>query len=459
MIAPIVPRLIVSAVLLVASIGAVEGEDVASIAAALEQARAERTAAVEALDLVRVRLSEEKPLLAREFAEVELELRDKRRLVRIARTSQADRDAEIRQLERDRATRRQDASYLAGLLKEHALRIDTLATPGQSLLDISPEVLASDPSDPAVALDQRLPIIDAAVDQLESLLGGSIRTGRAATLDGDILEGTFANAGPVSWFASGDSRVAGEALASRNGEIPRIHPAPAAPIVALVNGEPADVGIDVTGGKAMMLAEVEGGFFTLIGKGGLWIWPILFLAALSLAFGFVKFLMLIRIREPGEAWINAILNALRTNDVATAIELARGAAHPVGPVLEKLIGVCGEPTDQVEETLYEQLMGVQSRAGSLLPVIAVTAATSPLLGLLGTVSGMIATFNLITVFGSGDPKPLAGGISEALVTTLFGLIVAIPALIMHAFLSRRAQGIVQTTERLGLAFVNGLRGI
>jgi len=93
----------------------------------------------------------------------------------------------------------------------------------------------------------------------------------------------------------------------------------------------------------------------------------------------------------------------------------------------------------------------------MLPIIAVTAATSPLLGLLGTVSGMIATFNLITLFGSGDPKPLAGGISEALVTTLFGLVVAIPALILHAFLSRRSQGIVQTTERLGLSFVNALR--
>jgi biopolymer transport protein ExbB len=70
---------------------------------------------------------------------------------------------------------------------------------------------------------------------------------------------------------------------------------------------------------------------------------------------------------------------------------------------------------------------------------------------------MIRTFNLITLFGSGDPKPLAGGISEALITTLFGLVVAIPALLVHAWLARRSQGIVQSTERLGLAFVNGLR--
>ena len=64
---------------------------------------------------------------------------------------------------------------------------------------------------------------------------------------------------------------------------------------------------------------------------------------------------------------------------------------------------------------------------------------------------------LITLFGAGDLKPLAGGISEALITTLFGLVVAIPALLVHAYLARRSHGIVQTTERLGLAFVNGLR--
>ncbi len=449
-------RFVSLAAVLMAVITPAPGQEV-NVAAALENARKERGAALVELDATRTRIGAEKPGLAREFAEVELELREKRRLARIARTSQSDRDAEIRQLERDRATRRQDASYLAGLLKEHALRTDTLATPGQAPLDLPSEILASDPSDPAESLDQRLAILESSITQLETLLGGSIREGKAATSDGEILEGTFAAAGPFSWFVSGDKRAAGEALPSRNGEIPRIYPANATEILKLTQGEAADIGIDVTGGKAMVLDEVEGGLLTLIHKGGLWIWPILFLALLSLCFGAVKFLVLMRIREPGEAWINAILNALRTGDKRKATEIATSAAHPVGPVMARMIEISEQPSDQVEETLYEQLMGVQSQAGSLLPVIAVTAATSPLLGLLGTVSGMIATFNLITVFGSGDPKPLAGGISEALVTTLFGLIVAIPALILHAFLSRRAQGIVQTTECLGLAFVNGLR--
>jgi biopolymer transport protein ExbB/TolQ len=68
-----------------------------------------------------------------------------------------------------------------------------------------------------------------------------------------------------------------------------------------------------------------------------------------------------------------------------------------------------------------------------------TATTGPLLGLLGTVTGMIATFKLISSFGSGDPKMLAAGISEALMATATGMGVAIPALLLHAFLSAQGQ--------------------
>ncbi len=69
---------------------------------------------------------------------------------------------------------------------------------------------------------------------------------------------------------------------------------------------------------------------------------------------------------------------------------------------------------------------------------------------------MIETFRLINIFGTGDAKSLASGISEALVTTEFGLIVAIPALILHALLSRKVQGIKSAMEMTSLAFLNGI---
>jgi biopolymer transport protein ExbB len=73
---------------------------------------------------------------------------------------------------------------------------------------------------------------------------------------------------------------------------------------------------------------------------------------------------------------------------------------------------------------------------------------------LGTVTGIINTFKLISAFGSGDAKTLSGGISEALVTTEFGLIVAIPSLLLHAFLNRKAKSHIDRMESIAVAVMN-----
>jgi biopolymer transport protein ExbB len=78
--------------------------------------------------------------------------------------------------------------------------------------------------------------------------------------------------------------------------------------------------------------------------------------------------------------------------------------------------------------------------------IKIFAAVGPLLGLLGTVTGMIATFQTITLFGTGDPKLMAGGISMALITTVLGLVCAIPLLLLHTFVSNKSKGIIQLLE-------------
>jgi biopolymer transport protein ExbB len=427
------------------------------VPAALEKAKTDLTAALSGLEKTRAAIAAEKPSLSEDFAKTELELREKRRLVRIARQSKEDRAEELRQLRTDLATRRQDATYLSGLLKDHALKTTTLSTPGAATLEISPEIIAANPGAPSDALSGRLPILDAAIDRLDALLGGSTSPGKASDPEGNIRAGTLAALGPVSYFLSDDKSAGGDIIASAPGEIPHYISGSAKDVASLLAGNEVTLPLDPTGGNARAMDEIDGSFMDLIRKGGLWIWPIILLALLSLVFGVVKLARFARFREPTDAWISAILAALRTGDREKASTLAAGQRHPAGVVMEKLVSVSENSADLVEETLYEQLMAVQANASSLLPVIAITAATAPLLGLLGTVSGMIATFNLITLFGSGDPKPLAGGISEALITTLFGLVVAIPALVLHAFLSRRAQGIVQTTERLGLSFVNGLR--
>jgi biopolymer transport protein ExbB len=104
--------------------------------------------------------------------------------------------------------------------------------------------------------------------------------------------------------------------------------------------------------------------------------------------------------------------------------------------------------------MYEKMLDTRLKLQSYLPFVALAASAAPLLGLLGTVTGMINTFKLITVFGSGDARTLSSGISEALVTTEFGLIVAIPSLLLYAFLSRKARRLTDLMEKTAVSFLN-----
>ena len=97
---------------------------------------------------------------------------------------------------------------------------------------------------------------------------------------------------------------------------------------------------------------------------------------------------------------------------------------------------------KLSEVVVAYLPKVEKRIG----LIKLLAAIAPLMGLLGTVIGMILTFQSITLFGTGDPKLMAGGISQALMTTVMGLCCAIPLLLCHSFISSRAQKIVQILE-------------
>ncbi len=104
---------------------------------------------------------------------------------------------------------------------------------------------------------------------------------------------------------------------------------------------------------------------------------------------------------------------------------------------------------KLDEAILKEMPKVQRGLGTL----ALLAAVSPLLGLLGTVTGIIETFQSITLFGTGDPRVMSGGISQALVTTVMGLLVAIPLLLFHSLLSSRSNKLVQILDEKSTAFV------
>lgn len=100
--------------------------------------------------------------------------------------------------------------------------------------------------------------------------------------------------------------------------------------------------------------------------------------------------------------------------------------------------------------LDESVLAINHSLKARLAMIAVLAAISPLFGLLGTVTGMITTFNVLALFGTGNSQAMAGGISEALITTQTGLLVAIPGIYMHNFLSKQVINLQQRVAVAGL---------
>ena len=209
-------------------------------------------------------------------------------------------------------------------------------------------------------------------------------------------------------------------------------------------------------GNALKIKQVEETWWEHINKGGVVIWPLLALGLLATLVSLFKWFQLSSLHQVKPVNLQDVLDKVNENDTETAIVLANRIKGPAGELLEIAIRNKNQNKELLEEILYEKMLHTKPKLNRFLAFISLTAATAPLLGLLGTVTGMINTFKLITVFGTGDPKRLSSGISEALVTTEYGLIIAVPCLLMYAFLSRKSKGILASMEQTSVGFVNGL---
>ncbi len=116
--------------------------------------------------------------------------------------------------------------------------------------------------------------------------------------------------------------------------------------------------------------------------------------------------------------------------------------NPLGRVLKIHEDNPTMDTETLELKLSEGILKETPKLETGLVLLKIISAVAPLMGLLGTVTGMIVTFQAITIFGAGDPKAMAGGISGALVTTVLGLLVAIPTVLLHTIVNGRAQRII-----------------
>ena len=189
--------------------------------------------------------------------------------------------------------------------------------------------------------------------------------------------------------------------------------------------------VDPSRGQILSLLIQAPGLAERINQGGLVGYFIIFIGLLGLALSLWRLLVL---RQDGQA-----INQQLTTDIVSQ-------DNALGRILSVHNEHDAMDTESLELKIDEAILKEVPKLEKYHSIIKVFAAVAPLLGLLGTVVGMIVTFQALTLFGTGDPKLMAGGISQALVTTMLGLIVAIPLVFLHSVLTSWSGTLIEVLE-------------
>lgn len=259
-----------------------------------------------------------------------------------------------------------------------------------------------------------------------------------ALSNGQLIAGQSLSVGPAHWFISDDASYGG--LISQVDQQWQLalafDDAMLAELSAVFTHNKGVLAVDPSNNRSLVLAQNQESFSEHLGKGGIWVLPIMGFALLALIIALMKAVTLSR--------LDKILPLYHVDSKFLSTKKPGKYQGALTSIAQQYSGLAER--QQRDDLLLDQLIQTKREIERGLTAIAVTASVAPLLGLLGTVSGMIQTFKLMTLFGAGDANAVSGGISESLVTTELGLIVAIPALIAHALMSRRCHHYMSALE-------------
>jgi len=274
--------------------------------------------------------------------------------------------------------------------------------------------------------------------------------------DGTEKLGTVVKVGNIARFGI-DGEDAGALVPAGEGKF-KLYDEPTAieTAKALAEGSaPASLNIFIYENSSKEIEDkIEKTIYSVIDSGGIIGWVIIGLGLFGLLLAFVRFFFLMGSSSATGPLAKATLEALKTGGKEQALAYLKSKKGATARVLKATVRNLDAEREHVEDVVMESIMHESSRLDRFGSAIMVIAAVAPLLGLLGTVTGMIATFDIITEFGTGDPKLLSGGISIALVTTELGLIVAIPMLLVGNMLSAWAEKIKDAMEHSALHLIN-----
>lgn len=196
----------------------------------------------------------------------------------------------------------------------------------------------------------------------------------------------------------------------------------------------------------------------LVKAGGWLMLPIILSSILALAICVERYLALNPDKIAPRNLLNQVWGWMQNKQLDNEKLRQLRTASPLGEIIAAGLGNAKYGREIMKESIEDAASHVIHGMERYLTALGTIAAVTPLLGLLGTVMGMIRVFSEIMVQGTGNAAVLAGGISEALITTASGLCVAIPAMVMHRYFQRRIDAIVVTMEQDTIKLINAVHG-
>jgi len=437
---------LLSALLLSSSVAFAETFEEAAQRATADYGERLRKAADE-LSSTRKRIADEKaPLLAAMRSAEDRIVAAQSQAERIE-TGQEQSASEHRRLLVELDAIRKNTTYISSLAHDGLTAFGDGLAPGEGQL-LTDRVLelgqklddtASGPNGQAAA-----EVAEFLLGRVRAELGGYSATGSSLVSgNNQVLKGTFAFVGPETYFLPEQGGVAGTVRPRAGATYPVSYPLPSwkpDDASAFFAGRQGVVLADASGGKALRLKETKGTVLEHVG-----------LLALIMVGQKVMDLRELSVDAPPQ--VRVFLEDVYAGAWTKADLAVKALKGPTRELFEAGLRYRDSPKELLEEHLQSVLLRQRLHFERRLPLLAVIATAAPLMGLLGTVVGMVKTFALITVFGTGNAGKLASGISEVLVATELGLVVAIPTLIAHGFLSQRIQKNLSLLERYALEFV------
>lgn len=370
---------------------------------------------------------------------------------------------EQRQLDNELARRKGEFEYTLSTLRSYGGSLKDRIHPAEKQgfgLELEERRKKAEDStkDLVLEVQNRLFLLHLAAERLTKVSGGQRFDGSAVTEGNVVKEGKFAVAGPLGYFASNDGEVfAFTALSAEGVAYPNTAPIEEGgeAIGELVKTGAAFVPVDASMGKAIQVARTQKSVEDYLKGGGVVGYGILALGLVALLIGIWKIIEINRFPIPNRKKLNLIIDDLLAHNSEAAAQKAGAVSGLGGQMVQAGVTYFYDKRRILEDALLEKLGMIQPRLERFLPFLALVAAAAPMMGLLGTVLGIMKTFAVMSAGGAGDSKSFSAGISEALITTAMGLIVAIPVIVGHGMLKSLAKSKFGQVEGVALSMLNG----